>query len=104
MSFELGATTRPWHDISFEDACAAIADAGYTDLAIFANKGEHPLNAKSTPSDVDRVKRVAAQTGLSPSMLLAGPRLSGDMAEAVAEYKGLVDICVEAGVKYMIEC
>jgi len=104
VSFELGATTRPWHDISFEDACAAIADAGYTDLAIFANKGEHPLNAKSTPSDVDRVKRVAAQTGLSPSMLLAGPRLSGDMAEAVAEYKGLVDICVEAGVKYLMEC
>ncbi|MAF12945.1 hypothetical protein CMK11_21045 [Candidatus Poribacteria bacterium] len=104
VSWELGATTRPWHDISFEDACAAIADAGYTDLAIFANKGEHPLTAKSSSADVDRVKRVTAQTGLSPSMLLASPPLRGEVAEAIAEYRGLIDLCVDAGVKYLMDC
>jgi sugar phosphate isomerase/epimerase len=104
MSWELGATTRPWHDISFEDACTAIADAGYTDLAIFASKGETPLNANSTPADVDRVKRVTSQHGLNPSMLLAGPPMSGDVADAITQYKGLIDICVDAGVKYLMEC
>jgi len=98
----LGATTRPWHAFSFEVACAAIAEAGYTDVALYANEGKIALTAASTEEEIAATVETAHKYGLTPSMLLGGPDLHADVEEAIANYRRLVDVAAQAGIRYLM--
>jgi len=104
MELTLGCTTRPWNQFSFEQACESIAEAGYTDVAIFRNSEGMPLDGDSTPEDVARVRRIVEQAGLRPSMLLTTMKLSAPLEEAVADYKRVIDVCADAGITWAMNC
>ena len=104
MKWNLGATTRPWNQYPFEEACEHIADAGYTDVAVFANAGVRPLHSQSTAEEVAAVVETVAKRGLQPSMLLGGPQLGGDFEDAVNDYRRQIDVCADAGVRYLMDC
>ena len=70
MEHTLGCTTRPYASVSFAEACEHIAEAGYSDVAVFANEGAVAVNSNSSRQDVENTRRVAENTGLSPSLLI----------------------------------
>ena len=102
MKWKLGATTRPWHESSFDEACAAIAEAGYTDVAIYANKGVIPLRADSSPEEIEETLATVERYGLTPSMLLGGLNLGGDIEESIENYRRLIDVAAQAGATYLL--
>ncbi len=104
MQLTLGATTRPWGKWSFEQACQAIAAAGYTDVAVFSNAGKIPLTAESTPDDVAAVRQSVAAAGLTPSMLITAMPLEKPIEEAVAEYRRTIAVAAAAGVTWVMNC
>lgn len=104
MQLALGATTRPWNQWSFEEACGAIAAAGYTDVAPFAHGGKVPLTAESTPEEIAAVRKVVDAAGLEPSMLITRMRLSDPLEEAIADYRKTIDVAAAAGVTWAMNC
>jgi len=104
MELTLGATTRPWNQWSFEAACKAIAQSGYTDVAPFNHEGAVPLNADSTPEDIATAREVCAAYNLDPSMLITGTKLELPTAEAVADYCKVIDVAAAAGVGWVMNC
>lgn len=102
FSWTLGATTRPWHAFSFEVACQCIAEAGYTDVAIYANEGKIPLTATSTEEEIEATLATVRRYGLKASMLLGGPDLTGDPTHAIQNYRRLVDVAAKAGIRYLM--
>jgi sugar phosphate isomerase/epimerase len=100
MNWTIGCTTRPYSGLSFADACAHIAGAGYSDVALFGNAG---LTSESDRSTTLAARRTAEDAGLSPSMLLARARLELDQAEAVADYKRLIDNAALLGSKWLLD-
>ena len=100
MNWTIGCTTRPYGKLTFADACARIAAAGYTDVALFGNTG--------VTSDSDREAVLAAQrtvedAGLAPSMVLAHARLDLDLSEAVADYRRLIDNAALVGARWLLD-
>lgn len=104
MQLTLGATTRPWNQWTFAEACQAIAAAGYTDVAPFAHDRVVPLTADSTFEDVAAVRRVVEAAGLEPSMLITNMKLQLPRAEAAADYRKVIDVAAEAGVTWVMNC
>ena len=104
MKWNLGATTRPWNRWTFEEACGHIADAGYTDVAVFANADGHLLRSNAGADEIAKTVETAAKRNLKPSMLLSGPQLNADLEDAAKDYRRQVDVCAEAGVRYLMDC
>jgi sugar phosphate isomerase/epimerase len=104
MQLTLGSTTRPWNQWSFEEACKAIAQCGYTDVAPFYHNGAAPLNSESTPADIAAARKVCDDHGLEPSMLITGTRLELPTDEAVADYCKVIDVAAAAGVEWVMNC
>jgi sugar phosphate isomerase/epimerase len=98
----LGATTRPWHAFPLAEACDAIAAAGYTQVALYANEGKMALTADSSAADIEAVQGVLAARGLVATMLLGGPSLSGEVEAAVEQYRRLVDVAAAAGIRFLM--
>lgn len=102
MQLTLGATTRPWGRWTFEEACRGIADAGYSDVAIFAHNRVIPINSSSTPEEVAAVRKTVDSVGLVASMLISQTRLDLPLEEAVADYCKLIDSAAAAGVAWVM--
>lgn len=102
MKWTLGATTRPWHAFSLDVACRSIAEAGYTDVAIYANEGKIALTSASTDAEIEATVATVRKHGLKASMLLGGPDLGGDAEKATADYRRLVDVAAKAGIRYLM--
>jgi sugar phosphate isomerase/epimerase len=88
MELTIGCTTRPYAGLSFEETCARIAAAGYTDVALFSDVG---VDGDSRREDALAARKVAEDAGLLPSMLLVRKNLGLGLDEAVAGYKRLID-------------
>ncbi|MFH1568946.1 MAG: TIM barrel protein [Gemmatimonadota bacterium] len=99
----IGATTRPHSKLSYTEAFARIARAGYTDVAVFASEGKVPVSAESTPAEVAAVRRAAADAGLAPSMVLARTRLDLGVAGATDNYCRLVDSAAAVGARWLLD-
>jgi sugar phosphate isomerase/epimerase len=99
----VGSTTRPYNKLSYQEAYERIAEAGYTDLAVFGNAGSVPVRAESTSGEVASVRRAAAAAGLTPSMLLGSTRLELGLEAAVADYRRLIDNCVALGATWLLD-
>ena len=104
MDLVLGCTTRPYAAWPFAEACAHIAAAGYSDVAVFRNKGEIALHADSTPDDIATARKIVADAGLVPSMLIGRTQLDLGLDAAVDDYKRLIDHAAVLGVRWLLDC
>jgi len=102
MNLTLGATTRPWHTLPYATACAHIAAAGYTDVAIYSNDGRIPITSETSPDEARAVAEETRASGLVPSMLISGVRLDVPVDEAVADYCRLIDATAAAGIPWLM--
>jgi sugar phosphate isomerase/epimerase len=109
MELVVGCTTRPYSAVSFPEACERIADAGYTDVAVFANVIDEnrravPVRSDSTPDEVAAARKAAADAGLAPSMLIGSTKLNLGLDAAVDDYKKLIDNAAALGTKWLLDC
>jgi len=98
MKLTIGCTTRPFQDLSFAEACQRIATAGYTDVAVF--RGIAP---DSSREDVLAMRQIAADAGLTPSMLLARAPLDLGPEPALTAYKQLIDHAAALGADWLLD-
>ena len=104
MDLVIGCTTRPYAARSFAEACDHIAAAGYSDVAVFRNKGEIAAHADSTPEDLATARKIVADAGLVPSMLIGSTKLNLGLDAAVDDYKRLIDHAAALGVTWLLDC
>ena len=104
MDLVIGCTTRPYAALSFADACGHIAAAGYSDAAVFRNKGEIAVHADSTPDHIATARKIVADAGLVPSMLIGSTKLDLGLDSAVDNYKRLIDNVAALGVTWLLDC
>lgn len=109
MELVVGCTTRPYSSLTFAEACEHIAAAGYTDVAVFANKLDDerravPVRSDSSPEEVAAARKDAADAGLAPSMLIGSTKLNLELDEAVDDYKKLIDNAAALGTKWLLDC
>ena len=104
MKHTIGCTTRPYGSLTFSEACEHIAAAGYTDVAVFANAGQIPVQADSTDMEITEAREAAAAAGLTPSMLIGGTKLNLGLAAAIDDYKRLIDNAAALGTKWLLDC
>ena len=100
MAIVLGCTTRPYSDIPVPDACARIAAAGYTDVALFSGAA---IDADSSRDHVLAVRQAVLDSGLSPSMLLGRVDLRNGADAALATYRRLIDNAALLGARWLLE-
>ncbi len=104
MELTIGCTTRPYAGLPYAEAYERIAAAGYTDVAVFANAGQVPVQSESTPEEVAAVRKAAADAGVVPSMLIGGTKLDLGLDAAVDEYKRLIDNTAALGTTWLLDC
>lgn len=104
MDCVIGCTTRPYNKLSFAAAFERIAAAGYGHVAVFASEGQVPVRSDSGPAEVAAVREAAAQAGVVPSMLIGRTRLDLGLADAVADYKKLIDNAVALRATWLLDC
>ena len=104
MTHTIGCTTRPYSSLTFSEACEHIAAAGYTDVAIFANDGRISVQADSTNTEISEVRKVVANAGLVPSMLLGSTQLNLGLDAALDHYRRLLDKIALLGGKWLLDC
>jgi len=102
MKLTIGCTTRPHSAWSFAEACEHIAAAGYTDVAVFSNKGGNPVRADSTAEEIAAARKAADDAGVVPSMVIGGPKLNLGLDAAVDDFKKLIDNVAQLGAKWQL--
>lgn len=102
MKLTIGCTTRPYSAWSFAEACEHIAAAGYTDVAVFANQGKISVQSDSTAEEIAATRKAAADAGVSPSMVIGGPKLNLGLDEAVDDFKKLIDNVAGLGAEWLL--
>ena len=104
MDLTIGCTTRPYRDLTHAESFYRIAAAGYTDVAVFRNKGNHGVHSESTPDEVSAVRNAAQNAGITPSMLIGQTKLNLGLEAAVDDYKRLIDNTSSLGVTWLLDC
>ncbi len=104
MELTVGCTTRPYGQLGYSEAYSRIAEAGYSDVAVFANDGQVPVGSDSSPAAVADVRKAAEDAGVVPSMLIGGTRLGDGLDAAVDDYKRLIDNAAALGATWLLDC
>ena len=104
MEHTIGCTTRPYASVSFAEACEHIAEAGYSDVAVFGNAGSVAINSNSSRQDVENTRRAAEKTGLTPSLLIGGTQLNLGLEAAVEDYRRLIENTAALGASWLLDC
>lgn len=101
----VGSTTRPYNQLTYQEAFARIARAGYGHVALFnsAPEGKAPVRADSTPAEVAAVRQAAADAGVVPSMVLARTQLDLGVVAASDDFKRLIDNAAAVGASWLLE-
>jgi sugar phosphate isomerase/epimerase len=100
MKWTLGCTTRPYARLDFASACAHIAAAGYSDVALFGDAG---VSSESDQETVLAARQTARDTGLCPSMLLVRAQFELGHEAAVADYRRLIDNAALLGASWLLD-
>jgi sugar phosphate isomerase/epimerase len=87
--------------LSFADACAHIAAAGYSDVAVF---GRSIVHSQSTREETLAARQMAQDAGLTPSMLLGRVQLESGLDAAVDDYAALIDNAALLGATWLLDC
>lgn len=103
-----GCTTRPYQALDFTSACAAIAAAGFSDVAVYYNTSTAgapaiPVTAQSSPADIAAVRQAAHAAGLNPSLLLGGWQPDHGLAAAISDYRRLIDNTAALGARQLLD-
>ena len=104
MKLTIGCTTRPYAGLSYEEGFERIAVAGYTDVAVFASQKGMPVRSDSTPQEVAAVRKAAAASGVTPSLLIGGTKLNLGLEAAVEDYCRLIDNTAALGTAWLLDC
>jgi sugar phosphate isomerase/epimerase len=104
MAMTIGCTTRPYSMLGYPEAFARIAAAGYTEVAVFGSKDGMPVASSTTPETVAAVRAAAGAAGLAPSLLIGGVRLELGLAQAVDDYRRLIDNAAALGARWLLDC
>ncbi len=104
MEMTIGCTTRPYDALSYTEAYARIAAAGYTDVAVFRNEKEIPVQADTPAEEVANVRKAASDAGVAPSMLIGSTKLDMGLQAAVDNYKKLIDNAASLGTEFLLDC
>lgn len=106
MEFTVGCTTRPYSELpfSFSETFERIAEAGFTDVAVFGNQGGCSIDSESSSKEVALVRKAALDAGVIPSMLLGATKLNLGQATALEEYKRLIDHTAALGAAWLLDC
>lgn len=99
MDTTIGCMIRPFRDLSFAQACAHIAAAGYTDLCASAQI----VNAESTAQEARAARQTAEDAGVAPSMLMGRGNPGLPFSEALEDYHALIDNAVLFGAEWLLE-
>jgi sugar phosphate isomerase/epimerase len=102
MMLKLGATTRPWHTWSFDQACQSIAYAGYEEVSVYSNAGSIPITSSSSSEEIANTVATVKKHKLVPSMLLGSPNLGLNVEDAIEDYKKLVDATATLGCRWIM--
>ncbi|WP_028453243.1 sugar phosphate isomerase/epimerase family protein [Chitinilyticum aquatile] len=103
-----GCTTRPYQELDFPRACAAIAAAGFSEVAVYYNASAAgtpaiPVTAQSTAADVAAARQAASAAGLTPSLLLGGWQPDLELAAAIDDYRRLIDNAAALGACWLLD-
>lgn len=92
MPDRLAASTNSYHTYSLEEALAGISAAGLTSVELMSVPGwtEH-VPRDATPEEIDRVKGLLAQYGVTPVSLSGHSDLVSD--DGAAEFRKALDLC-----------
>lgn len=104
MPHTLGCTTRPYSSVDFSTACRHIADAGYTDVALFGNSDGPAVGSDSPPDYVAERRRIANDAGLTPSMVIGGMKVAEGVEAAASDYFKLIDAVAAVGGTFLLDC
>jgi sugar phosphate isomerase/epimerase len=104
MGAVIGCTTRPYAALTYTEAFAHIAAAGYTDVAVFRSRDGMPVDSATTPEAVAVVRAAAKAAGLTPSLLIGGVRLALGLEAAVDDYRRLIDNAAALGARWLLDC
>ena len=104
MEMTIGCTTRPYDALSYTEAYARIAAAGYADVAVFRNEKEVPVQADTPAEEVANVRKAASDAGVAPSMLIGSTKLDMGLQAAVDNYKKLIDNAASLGTEFLLDC
>jgi len=104
MQLTIGCTTRPYNFLSFAGACERIAEAGYTDVAVFAHERKVPVRSDSTAAEIAAARGASEAAGVVPSMLIGRTQLTLGLEAAVEDYRRLIDHTVELGTAWLLDC
>jgi len=97
MADRLAASTNTYHGHGLEDALAGIARAGFTSVELASVPGwtEH-VRRDADAAEIDRVKGLLAQHGLTPVSLSGHSDLVSD--EGVGEFRKALRLCAAFGL------
>ena len=104
MKHVIGCTTRPYTSLALAEACRHIADAGFSDVAVFPHEGGVPVRSETAAHQVKECRNQAVDAGLAPSMVMAKAGLNRGLEAAVDDYKRLIDNTRELGATWLLEC
>ncbi len=105
MELIIGCTTRPYvKHLPFAEACKHIAEAGYTDVAVFRSPEGMPVDSESTPAQAQKARRIAEDAGVKPSLLIGRTQLNLGLEAAVRDYKTLIDRAADLGAQWLLDC
>lgn len=98
----LGATTRPWHKWTLEQACKSISDSGYKEVSIYSNAGKIPVCSESSLEEVSETIKIVNKYNLTPVMLLGSPKLELSVDQAIDDFNKLIDVSSKLRVKWLM--
>ena len=98
MNTTIGCTTRPFGDAGYTDIFRRIADAGFSDVAIFNNIG---IDSQSDPAHTAAVRLAAEAASLKCSMLLAHAELETEAPEE--RYRRVIDHAAALGASWLLD-
>ncbi|WP_028455702.1 sugar phosphate isomerase/epimerase family protein [Chitinilyticum litopenaei] len=104
----LACTTRPYQELDFARACAAIAAAGFAEVGIFpcadtAGQPAWPVHADSNATELVAVRAALRQSGLAARLLLGSVVLQDGLPRAIDRYRRLLDHAAALGAPLLLD-
>ena len=104
MSWQLGCFNRPWNRLSYEEALAGIAEAGFFHTGLMRQQGTLLLDANSGADEIKWINQTVSTAGLQMSTVLAIINLSAGVDAAVNELQALLRNVAAVGGSYFLSC